>query len=377
MKLIRDIVRMELRRHKCIELGVVTSVFPAGKGNYSCNVKIRDRDVELRNVPIATQYVGLVGPPSVGDLVVIAYVNGDENHPLVVGRLYTDVDRPPTSRVGEIVLEPPGPENSELRRIAMKLPGGYTTLVFKDEETLLNVKSVVFRIEPNQNVVLSTGTRKNPPISFLYLERGGYAGLSVVSEEEAFKSGVGAFTDHVLVEYSLEEDAWGLYADSESVEVGFLRDLEISLTFTRKGVALDFKSPDAAAETTVVIDGEGVHVKTTGRILIESDKSVEVKAKDSFKVSAKSVKISGKKKVAVSGAAVSVSSKKTLLKSKKQVKVSVKETFEVSSNKSIKLGSKDSIEATALKAIKIDSKAKAQLTAKAETVIKGGVVRIN
>jgi phage baseplate assembly protein gpV len=107
---LRAIVRDELRMLKLADLGVVTSVFPHAEGdtyNHECNVKLRHAELELRKVPITTPHVGLVSAPRVGDLVLVSYVGGDPNRPIVTGRLYSNEANPPEHGEQELVLQVP------------------------------------------------------------------------------------------------------------------------------------------------------------------------------------------------------------------------------------------------------------------------------
>jgi len=91
------------------ELGVVTAVFPhadeGDKDNYACSVTLKNRgDLELRKVPLATPHIGWANIPNVGDLVLVTFISGDLNAPIITGRLYNDEDRPPKNDKGQIVL---------------------------------------------------------------------------------------------------------------------------------------------------------------------------------------------------------------------------------------------------------------------------------
>ena len=111
----KKVAEHEARRIYTTELGVVTAVFPhAGEDdtdNYQCSVKLKNKkqpdgkDFELRKVPIATPYVGLVCIPNVGDLVLINFIGGDINAPVITGRLYNDEDRPPVNKTDEFLLQ--------------------------------------------------------------------------------------------------------------------------------------------------------------------------------------------------------------------------------------------------------------------------------
>lgn len=116
--IVRAIVRDELRGLRLGDLGVVTSVFPHAEGdthNHECNLKLRESDLELRKVPIATPHVGMVSAPRVGDLVLVTYVGGDANRPIVIGRLYSDEANPPEHEETELVIAAPFDAETSLR----------------------------------------------------------------------------------------------------------------------------------------------------------------------------------------------------------------------------------------------------------------------
>jgi len=109
--MIRAIVQDELRALRLGDIGVVTSAFPHTTAddvnNYECSVKLRDANLELRKVPIATPHVGLASAPAAGELVLILYVGGDPNRPVIAGRFYSDEVRPPLHEAGEWRVESP------------------------------------------------------------------------------------------------------------------------------------------------------------------------------------------------------------------------------------------------------------------------------
>jgi len=140
VELMKKIAENEARKIHTIELGVVTSVFPHSspddKDNYECNVKLKNMDLELQRVQIATPIIGLAEPPRVGDLVLIAFVNGDINLPILIGRLYNDEDHPPINDLEEVVYIPPYGRNPERRRIYLEFPEGIVLRVTDDDVTV-------------------------------------------------------------------------------------------------------------------------------------------------------------------------------------------------------------------------------------------------
>lgn len=109
IEIIRSVVQQELARHRTSLLGVVTAVFPYASenddSNYEASVRLKHEDLELRQVAIAADYIGMVAPPRVGDLVLVQFINGDLNQPVITGRFYHDRDRPSLYREDEILFE--------------------------------------------------------------------------------------------------------------------------------------------------------------------------------------------------------------------------------------------------------------------------------
>jgi len=111
----KKVAEQEAQRIHTTELGVVSAVFPhadeGDKDNYQCSVKLKNRTqadgsaFELRKVPVATPYMGLAAIPNVGDLVLVSFLSGDINAPVIIGRLYNDEDRPPANKAKEFLLQ--------------------------------------------------------------------------------------------------------------------------------------------------------------------------------------------------------------------------------------------------------------------------------
>ena len=116
IEIIRRVVREERARDRGSLLGVVTAVFPHSAAddanNYEVNVRLKHEDLELRRVPVAVGHVGIAAPPRPQDLVLVAFVNGDLNQPVITGRFYHADDRPPLHREEEIVFEQRVPDGT-------------------------------------------------------------------------------------------------------------------------------------------------------------------------------------------------------------------------------------------------------------------------
>ena len=132
---IQRIVREELAQVRAAELAVVEEQHPhasdSDTDNYACTVKLRDSQLVLREVPVATGQIGAASIPAVGELVLVEFVGGDVNAPVIVGRLYNDEDRPPANEDGKAVLHlPTGAGDSDAVHLELT-SGGARSIVLK------------------------------------------------------------------------------------------------------------------------------------------------------------------------------------------------------------------------------------------------------
>lgn len=108
---ITQIVRQELQQQRQAEIAVVQEIHPhqddGDKDNYACTVVLRDSDIVLKQVPLCSGRLGMVAIPDVGDVVLVQFINGDINAPVIVGSLYNDASRPPMSGEGAAVIHLP------------------------------------------------------------------------------------------------------------------------------------------------------------------------------------------------------------------------------------------------------------------------------
>ena len=145
---IQRIVQAELQQTRTAELAVVEEQHPhagdSDKDNYACTVQLRNSGLVLKQVPVATQRIGSVSIPAVGDLVLVQFIGGDINAPIITGSLYNDEDRPPVNDDGQAILHwPLAAEDSEAvhielhsndkREINVKLGGGLIVNIRDDD----------------------------------------------------------------------------------------------------------------------------------------------------------------------------------------------------------------------------------------------------
>jgi phage baseplate assembly protein gpV len=169
---IRRIVQEELGQVRTAELAVVEEQHP---DELACTVKLRDAAIVLRKVPVATQRIGMASIPAVGDLVLVQFVGGSINAPVLTGRLYNDEDRPPANDDAQAVLHLPlgaGDDDAvhwelhsgDTREIVLKLGGGLE-LHLRDDDPVVELSvdggKATLKIERDGAVTLeSSGNLK-------------------------------------------------------------------------------------------------------------------------------------------------------------------------------------------------------------------------
>ena len=148
VEIIQRVVRQELTRRRVSLLGVVTAVFPHtaadDNNNYEVDLRLKNEDLELRKVPLAVDHVGVAAPARVGDLVLVHFVDGDLNQPLVTGRFYHADERPPLHREDEVLFEQRVPD------------GTLNHLRFTDDGTIYLQRDVT---KPEDNSEAKTSVR--------------------------------------------------------------------------------------------------------------------------------------------------------------------------------------------------------------------------
>jgi phage baseplate assembly protein gpV len=132
---VQRIVQEELGRVRTAELAIVQEQHPhaddSDKDNYACTVRLRDSGIVLEQVPVATSRIGCVSIPAVNELVLVQFVGGDINAPIITGRLYNDEDRPPVNDDGQAITHLPlGADDADAVHIEL-YSGDTRELVFK------------------------------------------------------------------------------------------------------------------------------------------------------------------------------------------------------------------------------------------------------
>ncbi|GAA3816134.1 phage baseplate assembly protein V [Cellulomonas soli] len=174
---IAAIVRHELAAVRVTELAVVEDVHPHAEesddDNYAVDLVLRGSGLALRRVPVATDRIGTVAIPNVGDLVLVAFLQGDVNAPLVIGRVYDDEDRPPTSTTDEVVFRLPLAADDDASVLA-------SIRNHADDAAADPARELVIRMPPKITVRIVDGTvTATAGASELRLDQSGSSGGTV------------------------------------------------------------------------------------------------------------------------------------------------------------------------------------------------------
>ncbi len=146
---LRKLIRQEMASQRTAELATVQEVYPADPDNYSCDLALRDSQLVLKKVPLLTPRKGFASVPDVGDLVLVQFVGGDLNRPVIIGTLYNDEDRPPKNAAGQVVFNLPAQDDpdsalhlelNETGPMSLKLNiGGALELTLQDDDPVVTL----------------------------------------------------------------------------------------------------------------------------------------------------------------------------------------------------------------------------------------------
>lgn len=171
LDMIRRVVHHELAHQRTSLLGVVTAIFPHeaedDDNNYEANVRLKHEDLELRRVPITVGHVGVAAPPRVGDLVLVQFINGDLNQPVVSGRLYHADERPPLHNADEILFEQRVPD------------GTLNHLRFTDDGTIFLQRDVT---TPEDNSEALTSVKIDGPTGDIEIKAGASITITITND---------------------------------------------------------------------------------------------------------------------------------------------------------------------------------------------------
>ncbi|HLF78909.1 MAG TPA: phage baseplate assembly protein V [Dehalococcoidia bacterium] len=156
---ITRIARHEASARAVAGVGKVVTVYPAPEGSaepdHAVTVEMLDTGLVLPRVAVAVGAMGFASIPQVDELVVVVFLEGDFNAPVIVGRLYHEGLNPPPHAENEIVLGlPAGSSSPDLKlvvdgkapSIKLDLPGEVKVTI-EEEKVLLEVGKMRVSLE--------------------------------------------------------------------------------------------------------------------------------------------------------------------------------------------------------------------------------------
>lgn len=155
---ISRIARHEANARATSGVGKVTDIYPSdgAEPDYAATVAMRDSGLVLPRVPVAAGVLGTAAIPAVGELVVVLFMDGDYNAPVIVGRLYHPDQNPPRHGTGQIVLAlPSGASDPDLSlevdggkpSVKFELPGGEILIEIVEKKVLIQVGEVAIAVQ--------------------------------------------------------------------------------------------------------------------------------------------------------------------------------------------------------------------------------------
>ncbi|SHN47382.1 hypothetical protein [Cryptosporangium aurantiacum] len=131
---IQRIVAQQLAGVRRSAVGIVQDQQALANGNYACTVALRNSQVVLKDVPIATGTLGYVAAPAIGETVLVEYIGSSPDEPVITGRLYSGENRPPPASAGTAVLRlPPGADDANAAQVAISGTDQEVTLTLGDD----------------------------------------------------------------------------------------------------------------------------------------------------------------------------------------------------------------------------------------------------
>jgi uncharacterized protein involved in type VI secretion and phage assembly len=128
--------------------------------------------------------------PMVGDLVLVVFLGGDLNAPMIIGCVYDENTQPPEAAAGELVYQIP--DDGGERHLHVELPSGMSYTV-DDEAMSITAGGTEVLLEKDGNVQISaSGNIELKAEGDVVLEAGGSlnlkAAIDVVTEGMNIKS---------------------------------------------------------------------------------------------------------------------------------------------------------------------------------------------
>lgn len=158
------IARHEADRRSWVSIGRISDVHRSVvvANDHAVTVELRDSGVVVPRLPIAVGALGFAATPAVGDVVVVAFAEGDPHAGVVVGRLYHRDLEPPEHSEGQIVLQlPPGSSTPDIDVLAdpatpeVTVKVGQTTVAITDKTATVTIGDAELVVDGNSPSTVS------------------------------------------------------------------------------------------------------------------------------------------------------------------------------------------------------------------------------
>ena len=101
-----SVMEQRLTERAPIRVGVVSEYDPT---THSVKLTIQPQGYETGFIALGSNHIGngwgIAVGPAVGDQFIVGHINGHSNVPVILGRLFSDQETPPTVQSGELVIK--------------------------------------------------------------------------------------------------------------------------------------------------------------------------------------------------------------------------------------------------------------------------------
>jgi hypothetical protein len=154
---IKKIAEDEVRKLRTMEFATVIAINNSKK-NYTCDVRLKNGDHDLSDVPVITSHIGLIHFPNIGDMVLVGYVYGDADSPVIIGCVHSSDQQTPEFNDTEFLYVPEDNSGkSGSRRLYVELSKSKITLTDDDLSIDLGGGNTTIKVDfKNGNVTIDT-----------------------------------------------------------------------------------------------------------------------------------------------------------------------------------------------------------------------------
>jgi phage baseplate assembly protein gpV len=244
VNIIKQIAKSEVEKVRTMEWATVKAIYPHKDENdkqiYQCDVDLKNGGNELKNVSILTPHVGLSWIPNIGDQVLIGYVGGNSNSPVVLGSTYDVNNQPPVNDANSIIQKlPQGVQFKQNGNPQKDLVG------FEWDVNPVTMKM----INLSEDVTSMTITDANKSIKILYV------------------CNPNAATDGALFMESTSEICLGVASDIDSIRKN--TESECIIIIGEKDITIESKSKVTINAPQIELNGDSISLKANSTLVLQ------------------------------------------------------------------------------------------------------------